>query len=272
MEHVHTATTTLVDVEPVTMRWGAIVAGWLVATAVASLMYVAGLAIGFSAFDPYNSTMTAKGIGMGTVAWIVLTWAVSLLLGGMFASWFVARQDQTVGALHGITVWGLSVVAGGLLFAMGSDPIRARRSGAVEGRRRCRRRLRWSHAAMGPRAQGGPMGDAITGLAGAIDPTRRTDERAQRAGRVAGRSGTSSPAQTGPRLRDPAATAQPSGADVRQAASQLDRQTMASVAAALINGNTDNAKALVGRQHVDVAGRNRSNPAGSFGPNRQVQG
>ncbi len=45
MEHVHTATTTLVDVEPVTMRWGAIIAGWLVATAVASLMYVAGLAI-----------------------------------------------------------------------------------------------------------------------------------------------------------------------------------------------------------------------------------
>src|SRR5450432_4211425 len=120
MEHVHTGITTAVDVHTyVTMRWGAIIGGWLVATGVASLMYVAGLAIGFSAFDPYNAAATAKGIGMGTVAWMVLTWAVSLLLGGMFASWFVGRQDQTVGALHGITVWGLSVAASGLLLAVG---------------------------------------------------------------------------------------------------------------------------------------------------------
>ena len=39
---------------------------------------------------------------------------VSLLLVGMFASWFVARQDQTVGALHDITVWGLSASRCGL--------------------------------------------------------------------------------------------------------------------------------------------------------------
>src|SRR5450432_2193402 len=118
MEHIHTPTTSVLDAS-VTMRWSAIVGGWLVATGIASLMYVAGLAIGFSAFDPYNAAATAKGIGIGTVAWMVLTWAVSLLLGGMFASWFVGRQDQTVGALHGITVWGLSVAASGLLLAVG---------------------------------------------------------------------------------------------------------------------------------------------------------
>src|ERR1700676_2347529 len=106
MEHLHTATTTVVDTHPyATMRWGAIIAGWLVATGIASLMYVAGLALGFSAFDPYNAAATAKGVGIGTAIWMVLTWAVSLFLGGMFASWFYGRPAQTAGSLDGRPGW-----------------------------------------------------------------------------------------------------------------------------------------------------------------------
>ena len=64
MEHIHTATTAVVDAHShATMRWSAIIGGWLVATGIASLMYVAGLATGFTAFDPYNAAATAKGIG-----------------------------------------------------------------------------------------------------------------------------------------------------------------------------------------------------------------
>ncbi len=101
------------------MRWGAIIGGWLVATGIASMLYVAGLALGFSALDPNNPETVAKGIGMGAAAWMVLTWAVSLFLGGMFASWFDGRSDATMGALHGVTVWGLSVAASGLLVVLG---------------------------------------------------------------------------------------------------------------------------------------------------------
>src|ERR1700737_2299586 len=120
MEHFHTATTAVVEsYSHASMRWGAIFGGWLVATGIASLMYVAGLALGFTAFDPYNAEATAKGIGMGTAIWVVLTWAVALFLGGMFASWFDGRSDQTIGTLHGVTVWGLSIAASGLLLALG---------------------------------------------------------------------------------------------------------------------------------------------------------
>jgi len=74
MEHFHAATTTVVESHShASMRWSAIIGGWLVATAIASLMYVAGLAIGFTAFDPYNAAATAKGIGTGTAIWMVLT-------------------------------------------------------------------------------------------------------------------------------------------------------------------------------------------------------
>src|ERR1700694_2898284 len=120
MQHSETMTVTDVDVrgQP-TMRWGAIFGGWLVATGMASLIYVAGLAPGFTAVDPYNAEASAKGLGIGTAIWVVLTWAVALFLGGMFASWFDGRSDQTVGTLHGVTVWGLSVAASGALLAVG---------------------------------------------------------------------------------------------------------------------------------------------------------
>ena len=55
------------------MSFRAIFAGWLVATGVAVLLYVAGLAMGFSAFDAWHAHSSAKGIGIGTAIWIVLT-------------------------------------------------------------------------------------------------------------------------------------------------------------------------------------------------------
>lgn len=119
MAQVELERTAITDVVHPTMNWGAIIAGWVVAVGIAFLMYVGGLAMGFSAFDAHDAAASAKGIGIGTVAWLILTWVVSLLAGGMFASWFDGRDDSTNGAMHGITVWGLSIAASGLLVAMG---------------------------------------------------------------------------------------------------------------------------------------------------------
>ena len=114
------------------MSFRAIFAGWLVATGVALLLYVGGLALGFSAFNAWNASASAKGIGIGTSIWLVLTWIVSLWLGGMFASWYAAHDDNTIGTLHGVTVWGLSVTTVFLFIAIGlggsihrgADPMR----------------------------------------------------------------------------------------------------------------------------------------------------
>jgi len=120
MEQIETTSAALVDMHAhPTMRWSAIIGGWLVATGIASLLFVGGLALGFSALDPYNADAMAKSIGMGTAVWMVLTWTTALFLGGMFASWFDGRSDQTVGTLHGVAVWSLSVAATGLLLAVG---------------------------------------------------------------------------------------------------------------------------------------------------------
>lgn len=101
------------------LSWSAIFAGWLVATAVAGLLYIAGMALGFAAFDPYAADGALKSIGVGTAIWLVATWGAGLFVGGLFASWFDGRSDQTVGVMHGIAVWGLSLTAAAVWMALG---------------------------------------------------------------------------------------------------------------------------------------------------------
>jgi len=101
------------------MRFSAIFAGWLVATATAGLLYAAGLALGFASFDAWNAAGSAKGIGIGTASWMIVTWVGALFIGGLFAAWFDGRNDDTSGALHGVTVWGLSLTTTAAWLALG---------------------------------------------------------------------------------------------------------------------------------------------------------
>ena len=151
---VTSTTTNDVVVHP-PMSFRAIFAGWLVATGAAGLLYVAGLALGFTAFDAWNAESSAKGIGIGTAAWVVVTWVVALLLGGLFASWFDGHDGQTRGALHGVTVWGWSVAATGLWLALGlAHAMHGRPEGMADG-----------HAGAGP---AGMHGSAMGADGGAI--------------------------------------------------------------------------------------------------------
>lgn len=130
MEQVSTGSTLTVDVYP-RMSWGAIFAGWLVAASLAALLYVGGLALGFSAFDANDAAATSKGIGIGTAAWLVLTWAASLFVGALYASWFDGKDDETMGTMHGVAVWGLAVVASLVLAVIGAGNIVGTSANAV---------------------------------------------------------------------------------------------------------------------------------------------
>ncbi|HXS26347.1 MAG TPA: hypothetical protein VN730_01645 [Steroidobacteraceae bacterium] len=101
------------------MRWGAVFAGWFVATGTALGLYAFGLAVGFSAIDPHDAAAVAHGVSAGTIVWLILTWGASLWIGAMFASWFDGRNDTEMGVIRGLTVWGLSMTAAGLLVARG---------------------------------------------------------------------------------------------------------------------------------------------------------
>lgn len=101
------------------MHWGAVFAGWLVATGTALLLYAFGMAVGFSAVDPSNATAVAHGVSAGAMVWMILTWAAALWTGGMFASWFDGRNDTEMGVVRGLTVWGLSMTASALALGSG---------------------------------------------------------------------------------------------------------------------------------------------------------
>lgn len=247
MEHTET-TGEIIDVRAYAiMNWRAIFGGWTVATGIASLMIVAGLALGFTALDPYNADATAKGIGMGTAAWIVLTWAVSLFLGGMFASWFDGRSDQTVGTLHGVTVWGLSVVASGLLLTVGLMHIAQGGAAIVRGGAAAGAAAAGMGApqmtARGPAS--GPTEDAIVGLQAQLTQSiAQTSSRAASSA-IPPAAVAGMPASTPGTAAAPAAGGQASPVDMRRATSQLDRQSMAAVAGALLKGHPETAKALL---------------------------
>ena len=101
------------------MRWGAVFAGWFIATGMALVLYVFGLAVGFSAFDPRDVATVSHGVSTGAFVWMILTWGVALWMGGMFASWFDGHNDTEMGVVRGLTVWGLSMAATGLLVVSG---------------------------------------------------------------------------------------------------------------------------------------------------------
>jgi hypothetical protein len=217
MSHATHANASQVDIQTQSgLSWKAVFGGWVVAVGIAFLLYVAGLAIGFEAFNPYNASASAKGIGIGTAIWMVLTWAAALFLGGMFASWFDGKTDRTVGALHGVTVWGLSIAISVVLFTLGITQLIQGGASAVRG------------AANVGVAAAGSAEEATTGIQAQLH---------QRIAQTIARGAAARDGQT--------SGGSPSATDVRRAANELDRPTMAAVAGALMAGNTEHAKTLL---------------------------
>lgn len=239
MTQIEVERSTVVDVTQPSLRWGAIIAGWLVAVGVAFLMYVAGLAMGFSAFDPDDAQTVAKGIGAATSAWLVLTWVVSLFIGGMFASWFDSRDDQTTGVMHGVTVWGLSIAASGLMLALGmGGAIGSGASLAAAGGGMHRHSASWGG---GSAHSANSMGD---------DASVRLQAQLSQKIRAAGNTAAANaPAPAMPTGDMPTQGMMPMQAPP---ARRLDPRTAGAVTAALLTDHPDTAKALLAA-HTDMS-------------------
>ena len=93
------------------VSWGAIFAGWILAYGIAWLFFVLGSAMGLSAID-FAEENIAEGLGWSSVAWIVVTWAASMFIGGLFAAWLTGNPDRSIGGMHGLAVWALATLLG----------------------------------------------------------------------------------------------------------------------------------------------------------------
>lgn len=91
------------------LSWGAIFAGFVIATALQMTLSLAGVAVGLAAFDPGQGD-SAGSLGIGVAIWFALTAIVSLFVGGLTTGRLAGVLTRGDGRLHGIVVWALSTL------------------------------------------------------------------------------------------------------------------------------------------------------------------
>lgn len=91
------------------LSWGAIFAGLVVAVVVQIILSLLGLAIGFGTLD-FQAGTGLGSIGTGAGIWAVLTALISLFVGGLAAGHMAGYLTRFDGIMHGVLVWGLSMI------------------------------------------------------------------------------------------------------------------------------------------------------------------
>lgn len=205
-------------------RWGAILAGVIVALALLCFLHLFGLAIGVSVIDWTDAAVVGEGLGIGIIIWSIISWLAALFLGSMHTARLSGEANETVGLLNGVTVWATTSV---IVTALSVTGAASAISGAfsIAGTA-----VSSSASAVGSvaSASGSTLGSAVTQLTQADSPV--TDEvsailKQQASDAIADTTGESGP------------TAQ----EIRRSIDQIDAETIRSFANHLVDGDTEAA-------------------------------
>lgn len=102
---------TLFPGPPTRISWGAIFAGAVAALSLWILLTVFGLALGVSAIDAAHPS-TVRTLGVFTGLWSLLSPLIALLIGGAVASRGAGVATRLGGAMQGLVMWGITLIAG----------------------------------------------------------------------------------------------------------------------------------------------------------------
>jgi hypothetical protein len=89
------------------LRWSAIFGGTAAALATWLLLYVLGLAIGFSSINQADAG-SLKSLGLFSGLWSVIAPLPALFVGGVVVSRGAGITDKVTGVVHAVVVWALS--------------------------------------------------------------------------------------------------------------------------------------------------------------------
>ncbi|WP_420460221.1 hypothetical protein [Neolewinella sp.] len=89
------------------VRWGAIIAGTLIAIAVSFALNLLGVGIGLSTINPTTEANPFSGIGTGAIIWYVVANLIALFVGGYVAGRLAGFPKETTAGLHGVLAWAL---------------------------------------------------------------------------------------------------------------------------------------------------------------------
>lgn len=122
------------------ISWPAVIAGAVVAVTVGAMLNLLGVALGATAFNPYDlDGGDAEGFSAAAGAWMAISNALALFVGAAVASRAAKHSDDHRGGLHGLAVWATafllaiflasSTAAGGVAALLGGE---SQRVGAEE--------------------------------------------------------------------------------------------------------------------------------------------
>jgi hypothetical protein len=102
------------------VRWSAIWAGLVISLVTQLLLNALGIAIGLTAFRPMATTGNLPGsLDTASGIWVGISALIALFLGGYVAARMSGLTGRMNGVMHGIVTWGLSLVLGSILIALG---------------------------------------------------------------------------------------------------------------------------------------------------------
>jgi hypothetical protein len=89
------------------LSWGAIFAGFVIATVLQVALSLLGIGLGFLGWNPGDPL---AALGTGTLIWVIVTAIITLFIGGMVTGRLAGVLTRGDGALHGVVMWALSTL------------------------------------------------------------------------------------------------------------------------------------------------------------------
>jgi hypothetical protein len=98
---------------PGRISWAAIFAGAALTVALTVALNLLGAGVGMSMLRPFDPAATPSGgtFGIGGALWWVVSNWIAVLAGAYLAGRVSNRVEDADGALHGVTVWAISLIA-----------------------------------------------------------------------------------------------------------------------------------------------------------------
>ena len=102
---------TIIDRRQAHVRWGAVFAGTATAVGAWIALQLLGLGVGLSAIDT-DQGGNLRAIGIGTGIWSVIAPLIALFVGALVGARLAGTFNRSIGALHGIVMWGVTTAVG----------------------------------------------------------------------------------------------------------------------------------------------------------------
>jgi hypothetical protein len=113
------------------VSWAAVVAGAFATAALSLILLALGTGVGLSSISPWaNTGLSASGVGMAAIVWVILVQIIASTIGGYLAGrlrtkWVSIHTHEVYfrDTAHGFLVWSVGLVITAVFFASGATSI-----------------------------------------------------------------------------------------------------------------------------------------------------